>query len=760
MDTAAIRGGSLRSVLSSEVRLWLPLAVLVFFVASILMSGWPTGLKPNIEYPFTYVGDGLSHSRVIQRLLEGYWHFDNERSGYPFGSNFLDYPDSDGGNYLVIKFLGWIFGPYSAVLNIYFLLGFSVTFAVSYAVLRAMNVSRYFAAAAAVVFVFLPFHILRIQHLFYTWYFVVPLFFYYSYRLFVAKHVFGEVENRWKCIFKHSVVFLSLASFGVYYAAFGVIVLTVGAIAGSIRNNAKHNLLIGIGASAIVALGVLVNVAPNIYHAAVHGRNFAAVSRAPADSEIYGLKLAQMLLPRPGHRVDYLASKTYFYNNTFPLVSENMGSSLGLVGSAGLLLLLCLSFMGLAGRQVESRLAFLGLATLALSLIAVVGGFASIFAMFISPLIRAWNRTSIFIGFASITSVFIFLELVLRRKLSEGRLARGIIPIAVGMSMFGVWDQTTSPCTSCNEAVRSKFASDREFVKRIEAVVPRGSAMYQLPYMAFPEVPPSHHLQGYGLTIGFLHSTSLRWNYGGIKGREGDLFFRGLAQEDVKRQIDVIRKLGFAGIYVDRRGLKDDGRAIEGELRKTLGAGPELTSADGQLAFYRIAIGAPLIAVGTEPDEIMTRAGFSVDKYGPYSGLRKDYIKPTATRPTSVPSSVASADSCNIDSVNDGPRTEPIVITDKAKIKLSGWAGNITAGTSPQEIYIELEGPSKIYIKALHSFDRPDVATYFNKPGLTNSGWESYADLAGVAAGTYKVRIIQVDGQFGLICGNGSIAIN
>lgn len=602
-------------VLYAEIYLWLPFAVLVFFIASILMSGWPGGLIPNIRYPFSYNGDGISHTWMIQRVIEGVWYFDNARSGYPFGSNFLDYPSSDTGNFLVLKMLGALTGSFSAAMNIYFLLGFSVTFAFSYAVLRTLQISRSFTVACAVVFVFLPFHFFRLVHLFYTWYFVVPLFFYYGYRLFVTESFFSVAEGKWKAISIHSIILLMLSSFGVYYALFGVFVLIVGAIAGTIRNKSKKNLFFGFAASAIIALGVLVNVSPSIYNNIVRGANLEVANRSVAESEIYGLKITQMLLPRPGHRLPLLVKVAASYNDRFPL-NENSTSSLGLIGAIGLLIIFSTAFMGLAGRQLDSRLAFLGITAIVLIFIATVGGFASLFALFVSPLIRGWNRVSVFIGFAAIAAFFMSAELYLKKYLSKVRLAMAILLLAISTSLFGIWDQTTPACTSCNETVHAKFVSDREFVKRIEAALPKGSAVYQLPYMPFPEVPPLHRLGAYDLAIGFLHSEALRWSYAGMRGREGDLFFRALAQQDMKKQLEVIGNLGFAGIYIDRRGFVDGGKLVEDDLHRLLGREEKLISGDGQLAFYRIGPAAPVLAPGATPHEIMKQAGFFADKYG------------------------------------------------------------------------------------------------------------------------------------------------
>jgi len=135
------------------------------------------------------------------------------------------------------------------------------------------------------------------------------------------------------------------------------------------------------------------------------------------------------------------------------------------------------------------------------------------------------------------------------------------------------------------------------------------------------------------------------------------------------------------------------------------------------------------------------------------------FVKAATVRPAAIQSTLSLPGACALDSVND-QFVKDAAISDKARIKLVGWAGNVPAGTSPQQIFVELDGPSKVYFKAAHGQKRPDVATVFKKPGLADAGWTAYADLSELAAGAYKVRIIQVEGQSGLVCdSNKSIVI-
>src|SRR5262245_26600821 len=94
--------GSLTGVLRDEYRWWVPAALLSAVAASVLLSGWPEGLRPNLRFPYLYEGDFLVHLWMAQRVIEG-WLFENPRSGFPFGSGFLDYPGSDAANHLIVK---------------------------------------------------------------------------------------------------------------------------------------------------------------------------------------------------------------------------------------------------------------------------------------------------------------------------------------------------------------------------------------------------------------------------------------------------------------------------------------------------------------------------------------------------------------------------------------------------------------------------------------------------------------------------------
>src|SRR5580698_8172752 len=122
------------------------------------------------------------------------------------------------------KLLGIYFGE----ANAYFLLGFAVTCAVTFWVMRRLSLQRSTAFIGAALFTFTPYHFARMMygHTYYTWYFVVPLYIYLGFK------VFGLTGRPTKSGCLKTMGTLVLAScFGVYFAFFGVIAIMICGIA-------------------------------------------------------------------------------------------------------------------------------------------------------------------------------------------------------------------------------------------------------------------------------------------------------------------------------------------------------------------------------------------------------------------------------------------------------------------------------------------------------------------------------------------------
>jgi phosphoglycerol transferase len=583
---------------------WALAGVLSFFFASWLMGGGKSWL-PNLLYPYTYGGDSFSYQLNIMRNIEAPWYYFSERMGYPFGSVFLDYPASDNGSYAVVKVLGWLFGTSTAAYNLYFLLSFPVVTVATYVVSRSLGLSKPFSVAVALLYCFIPFHIGRIGHLFFTWYFVVPIYLYYGFRLVSHQVPFLQAgQPLWQRLLD-GLMFIVLASFGVYYAVFACIVLGTAGLMGSVARASLKPFLASVMAIGFVVAGVLANVAPSILHAQEHGKNLAAVGRLPLETDLYGLKIAQLMIPQEDHRSESKREFATYYRNSFLLVNENVSASLGLIGSVGFLGLLAALFltplgMGTRGRLLDRRLSTMAVLSMALVVVSTIGGLATFFAIFISPAIRSWNRTSIFIGFLSLAGLALMVQLVLE-KLNQSRLILLISAvIALVATYVGVRDQTAKPCKTCAANVQSMVQADKAFAAAIEKQLGSGAAVYQLPYISYPDTAPVGVMDTYAHMRLILNAPHLKFSYGGMMWRDGDWFYRMLAKRPMADQIAVVRLLGMTGVTLNRLGyfaqdeslkppaMVDRSAPVKQEVAAFAKSTPPLQSPDGEVTFYHL----------------------------------------------------------------------------------------------------------------------------------------------------------------------------
>ena len=99
----------------------------------------------------------------------------------------------------------------------------------------------------------------------------------------------------------------------------------------------------------------LFNDLPSVIYTHEHGRNTLVAQRLPQESELYALKLVEMVLPVPDHRIPALRHLRYKYDSTTPLPSEDGQQSLGIVGTIGLFWLFAVALGVVAGVGRDSE---------------------------------------------------------------------------------------------------------------------------------------------------------------------------------------------------------------------------------------------------------------------------------------------------------------------------------------------------------------------------------------------------------------------
>jgi len=557
--------------------------------------------------PFEYGGDALFYEMVTKGIIDNGWYLRNNFIGMPGGGEVFYFPMDDNLHFLLMKFFSIFTSDYALIFNFYFLLTFPLTTISALYVFQHFKISYLIALLGSLLYTFLPYHFFRNQHhIILAGYYIVPLMVMVVLWVFSGKLAPSQGDDRRrglrldlrrKPLIASIVICLLAASGGLgYYAFFACFFLLVAGVAGAIYAKNFRHLKIALILTAVVFAGFLINIAPNMIYMSGQGEN-QTVKRGSGEAEAYGLKITQLLLPIDGHRIASLARLKQRYNSSTPLINENSNASLGVIGSIGFFALLgWLLFWKPAAGQLpaddEPRTLLTNLSILNITglLLATIGGFASLFALLISPQMRSYNRISVYLAFFALFAVVLLLENV-RRRANTGK-GPIIFQASLGIILLvGIFDQTGNNIFFVPDYVgfKAENASDAEFVKRIESTVPAGSMIFQLPYVRFPESPAVNQMNDYEEFRPYLHSRNLRWSYGAVKDKETSRWQETTSNLPPDQLVETLSISGFSGIYVDRKGYADQAAELEGKLKGLLNVEP-LISPNKQMSFFDLGL--------------------------------------------------------------------------------------------------------------------------------------------------------------------------
>ncbi|MGD0778333.1 MAG: hypothetical protein ABSC05_36595, partial [Candidatus Solibacter sp.] len=217
-------------------------------------------------------------------------------------------------------------------------------------------------------------------------------------------------------------------------------------------------------------------------------------------------------------------------------------------------------------------------------LLATIGGFGSVFNLLVLPDIRCYARISIFIMFFSLVAVGILLTMALS-KAGKGRWTRiGGLACLTIVAAFGIADQDEAASVNALKTEdEQKFRIQSEFVRRMEAGLPAGAAVYQM-----PDIPLVSG--GVNRTTSTAHgepyvlSTRLRWSWPAVSSKSISLAEK-LALLDGVDLVDTLCELGFGGIYIDRFGYSDGGEGLVRSIGEYVHRAP-LVSSDLRYVFF------------------------------------------------------------------------------------------------------------------------------------------------------------------------------
>lgn len=581
-------------------------AVVAAVVVALALSFWGFSLGSD-AIPFTYRSDGLLHSLSFKAITDTGQATVIERLGAPGSLVTLDFPGADALFTAEVWVITRFVRDWAVALNLFALLTYPLIGLTAAWALRRMGFRRSTSAVFAMLYAFLPYHQARLPvHLYLSAYFAVPLVIALACELLregsgpedaAGEEAASKPSRRVLGVPVWALpVVIILGMTGVYYAFFGAIVILFAGLVSAYRSRRLAASFGALACAAIVAITAAVQVIPNIAFEREHGRSELVSARQPFEADVYGLRLILTGLPAAGHRVDRLAEAREQYRQDmesfgWDFSQAETDSALGVTGFVGLLLLLLWMATGAVRPPpgpIAVRLAVLAAAVVFLG---TVGGVGEMLAYAVIPQIRVYARIVVFLGFLALSAVAVLVERGTAAASGHGggaslrRPALRYLALALLLA-FGLWDQTAPSVVPDRAIIRAQWDSDRAYVRDMERALPAGAAVFQLPYIAFPEGATTEQTEPYDPLRLYLASTDLRFSFGAFRGRDADQWQERVSALRVPGMLKALEEEGFAGLSIDRDGYEDGAARLETQVSEAMGGTEPLVSPDGRYAFF------------------------------------------------------------------------------------------------------------------------------------------------------------------------------
>lgn len=649
------------------------------FLSSLLTALSLQLWRMDARVPLYPDGDTPYLLMLVHNIQRTGWFQSTPLLNAPFGQDLRGFPLSaaDTLHLLVLKLLLVVTDPVGA-LNTYYLLGFPLVAVSCHLAVRRLQVTPATTTFVSVLFALAPYHFVRSEmHTFLSAYFMVPWA-----CVLVLNALRGQLPvvtpGRWRSWLPGAALVLLIATTGIYYAAFTLMLLGAAVGLRLLDGGAKRELI----APAVFAVAVLGVVffesLPNLLHPVI-GAGADITGRVYGASEQYGLKIDHLLLPSPFHRVAALGAPAR-RTSEGPIVGEG-GDTLGLLGAAGLMLAVLAVVSSGFGRE-RPLLRHCGQLILVAILIGAIAGLGGVLAASGVSYIRAWSRIAIFILFFALLATTVLWNGV-RQRLdqlgSRGRLYRLILVPAI--FALAVLDQTAPSYVPSYGANASSWRNDAAYFAAVEHATGRKASIFQLPFISFPEgLSPDPQVSPYDGLRGYLHGQSLRWSFGGIRGErtqwQPEVLRAGLAAA-----LPRLRAVGFTAVQVDRLAYPDRGIAVERVLR-AVSSRPPVEDGQSRWATYvidRVRVDAAL-GVQTVLNPVQLVPGPDFESFDAADAL----LQTNASTPT-------------LELLNVGVRPRSVHLRGTLQLDVPG---KVTLRTSADSLATLRESPSRATIDA------------------------------------------------------------
>ncbi|WIH89665.1 hypothetical protein NEI02_08110 [Brachyspira pilosicoli] len=522
-------------------------AYLLLIITFIIMFFYLKLYNYQLGLPIFVEQGDLLHMYMIAGEIyhEGWFPVITDRLGYPFNGYFGTFPvylfiNTEVLLMKIISLFG--FNSFIDIFNIAYILIFPISSIIAFYVMRNLKISIFVSIIGALSFAFLPFVFQRIPHYFLAAIYFIPLTILLCIWLYEDDSIFklnkSFFKNK-KNIFSILFIILIANNGASYYQFLSCFFICIVALYKFLKYKKLNKIYSSIIALILLIFFYGINYLPLLIY---KKNNFINVDipRNFVGAEVYGTKISHLLLN----------TKLFpqYYSQAI-LVNENSTAYLGIIGIIGFIILILCLFID--SNRCDSRISLLSKLNIGAVLFTTIGGFSSLFAFFITPMLRSYNRISVYIAFVSILSFSLIID-----KYFTKRNLIFYISFVILLS-FSLYDQIPNIDFNNKEKAKS-FVMNKDFIKNIEMSIPEGSAVYQYPtHPMIDAYPPVNGITHYEELIGYLFSDKLKWSAKGDYGREENKWYDEVSKLDPLDFLNEISYAGFNGLYIDKRLFED-----------------------------------------------------------------------------------------------------------------------------------------------------------------------------------------------------------
>lgn len=574
-------------------------------LSSLPLPNWRDGDTPSVFAWLKAYGDHSSTDFALKF---------NQFLNAPFIANWNDTPGDDltfpiAG--LFTNIFGLFLGANLYILSIHVLSGIS-----SLTVALLLGYRRCWSIACAVIFAFAPVIFFRsLGHISVATIWYLPFILFSIVWLYRPEKFSISSKTAWTiCIF----TCLLSGLFNVYYAFLLIFFLGLNWLVKMFKGDRNSQSI-----ALLLWLMLLCEILYRFNFFAfiwLEGFNPVAVSRSLQTILLTSITLPDLIFT-PAHHDFYFSellpfAKNYYRSIPENFVSETQLSYIGLTAAFGLILLTAQTIRYIYENQIAKISDWFWVA-LGVFVFSITGGITYLMGSFGFLFLRSNNRFAIFL---MLIGLYFLCETLSQKKTSKYTWV-----FALGLAVFGVWDQVPSQSSIFPYLQAGNLPSPQQFksfTENLEKNLPTKAMVFQLPVHAFPESGMQNEMGDYEQLMPYIFSKQLHFSFGGFKGRSDSVWQRELAKLSLQEQLKHLESYGFTAVLIHKNAYSDRGAELMTRIKSL---GYALIAENDVLAAYRLNPApspiSPAPAWEIETSPLLTKPKETISEFGYWSKL-------------------------------------------------------------------------------------------------------------------------------------------